>query len=126
MQRKYAIIADFNKNKFLKIVKYVVCAVLLIPVTVFLLMLYNATGWKQIETNSNFVRFDYHKWSGICVVGYYEWDGNEENMTITIPDEVDGKKVNSLGGTVGRGAPVRFDIVMPDDAPVITIMFFIK
>lgn len=55
-----------------------------------------------------------------CFAGVYDWDGGEDTMTISIPDECDGYKVVSLGGFVGKGAPSAFDIHFPDSAFVET------
>lgn len=40
----------------------------------------------------------------------YEWDGDPEHRTITIPDEWNGKKVRTLGGFFGKGVPYPFTI----------------
>lgn len=58
----------------------------------------------------------------------YRWDGSEENMTIAIPEEYDGRTVVAVGGFYGRGLPMPFtvdlsgyfpeDIQWADDAAV--------
>ena len=102
-----------NKRKILKTVKWTVGVLVSVYVLFFLLFLYNCSGWSQLEEDGAF-RIYYHKWSGDVLVGDYCWDGDENNMTVTIPDEADGKKINSLGGSIGRGAPVLFLVNIPD------------
>ncbi len=102
-----------NKRKILKVVKWIVGVSASVYVFFILLFTYNCSGWSQLEEDGAF-RIYYHKWSGNVLVGDYCWDGDENNMTVTIPDEADGKKINSLGGFIGRGAPLLFRINLPD------------
>ncbi|MCQ2440830.1 MAG: hypothetical protein MJ076_02895, partial [Clostridia bacterium] len=46
----------------------------------------------------------------ICFASVYTWDEKDKNITINIPNEVDGNKVVALGGYTGRGVPTRFGI----------------
>ena len=48
----------------------------------------------------------------------YQWDGNEDNTVITIPDTLsDGTTVTSIGGFIGIGVPVSFKIDYKVDSP---------
>ena len=71
------------------------------------------TSWKGTKVNN--LNVYYSKLTNSGTAGHYEWDGNTENMTVIIPDEVEGEKIDSLGGAVGRGAPVLFHIIMPEN-----------
>lgn len=102
-----------NKRKILKAVKWIVGVSASVYVLFFLLFLYNCSGWSQLEEDGDF-RIYYHKWSGNVLVGDYRWDGDENNTTVTIPDEADGKKINSLGGFIGRGSPLLFYVNLTD------------
>ena len=51
--------------------------------------------------------------SSLCFVSGWTWDGNEEHMTITIPDTVQGYKVTQLGGYAGGGNGWDFCIMPP-------------
>ena len=101
-----------NKNKIMKAVKYITGVSVLTPLLIFTLLLMGRTGWKQIDID-NF-RIYHHMWSGDTIVADYYWDGDENNMTVVIPDEVDGKKLDGLGGAVWEGQ-VMFNIEIPDD-----------
>lgn len=50
----------------------------------------------------------------ICFASHYTWDEKDKNITINIPDEVDGYKVVALGGFTGSGAPTPFGIFTPN------------
>lgn len=46
-----------------------------------------------------------------AMVYEYQWDGDEENMTIVIPETYQGKyTVTTVGGYIGRGYPCPFAI----------------
>lgn len=62
------------------------------------------------EDNLAYAKSDSHK---VCYVSDYYWDGNEDTMTINIPDYIDGYKVKYLGGYLGRGAPDPFCVNIP-------------
>ena len=46
----------------------------------------------------------------VCFAGRYNWDGSSDNLTINIPDKVDGYRVTKIGGYTGRGMPTPFCI----------------
>ena len=50
----------------------------------------------------------------------YRWDGTDEAMTIVIPEEYDGRRIESVGGFFGRGLPMPFSVdisaCFPEDA----------
>ena len=53
-----------------------------------------------------------------AIVAYYEWDGKEDTAVNTIPDTLsNGATVNSLGGFIGIGVPVNFNIKYKFDWP---------
>ncbi len=56
----------------------------------------------------------YSRFGGDAFAGRYYWNGSEDSMTITVPDEYKGYKINSLGGFFGTGVPMFFR-VEPDD-----------
>lgn len=91
-----------NKRKVLKAVKWIAVALSSAYVLFFLLFAYASTGWSRLGEDGDFL-IHYHKWSGDAVVADYFWDGDENNMTVIIPDEADGKKINNLGGPTRRG-----------------------
>lgn len=51
----------------------------------------------------------------ICFASDYAWDEKGKDITINIPDEVDGYKVVALGGFTGRGLPTPFGISTQND-----------
>lgn len=49
-----------------------------------------------------------------AMVYHYQWDGDEENMTIVIPETYRGEyTVTTVGGYIGRGYPCPFEICFP-------------
>ncbi len=58
-------------------------------------------------------RFTLFPGSGKAIVDCWEWDGNKDNMEITIPDTCDGYQIVQLGGYIGYGPPGDFQIYMP-------------
>ena len=49
-----------------------------------------------------------------AMVYHYQWDGDEENRTIVIPETYMGKyTVTTVGGYIGRGYPCPFAIFLP-------------
>lgn len=54
-------------------------------------------------------------------ISRYYWDGDEQNMTIEIPDNFNGVPVTRLGGYFGRGVPCPFfvETVMDIDEQII-------
>ena len=91
----------------------IISVLILIPVTYLIVMLFASTGWERIGEDVNFVA-DYHKWTGNVVISDYYWDGSENDLTVIVPDEVDGKKIKSLGGNFGGRPPVVFKINLPE------------
>lgn len=57
----------------------------------------------------NYVFENLPNWDGTAV-GFYEWDGDDNNMDVVIPDEYDGMKIRCLGGYLGTGLPCPFTI----------------
>ncbi len=87
--------------------------VFIILVIVFSIRLTVGIGsWKDAEVNN--LKIFYSKVERDAVPSIYEWDGDMEKLTITIPDEYEGIKINSLSGFVGRGAPVNFYVDIPE------------
>ncbi len=72
------------------------------------------TSW-EVDTTENGIEVYYNKITRSCFVGSYSWDGNTENTIIVVPDEYENYKISSLGGVHGRGVPVNFSVVMPDE-----------
>ncbi len=46
----------------------------------------------------------------VCFASTYTWNENEKDITINIPDTVDGYKVVALGGYIGSGCPCSFGV----------------
>lgn len=69
-------------------------------------------SWEDGKINN--LNIYYNKVTKFCLAGEFEWDGDTENMTFTVPDEYEGLKISSLGGSVGRGVPVLFCVIVPD------------
>ena len=46
--------------------------------------------------------------------GGYVWDGTGTKIVIDVPDEVHGRKLDTLGGFLGRGVPCPFSLVFPE------------
>lgn len=72
------------------------------------------TSWKDAKINN--LNLYYSKLSNDCTVGRYEWDGDTENMTVIIPDEFEGVKINNLGGPAAGSAPASFYIDVSENA----------
>lgn len=69
-------------------------------------------GKKSLEEGD--FRYEMSSIRKECFVFYNGWDGDEDNMTINIADEVNGYKVVTLGGYIGTGYPMEFHIDIPD------------
>lgn len=67
--------------------------------------------------------FSYAYGKKSAFVTEYRWDGTEEGMTVLIPEEYDGRKIVSVGGTFGRGLPMPFTVDisrgLPKDAKTV-------
>ncbi len=84
-----------------------------IGVALFAVMLCTAcTGYNNsTSVTENDIYYHLSSDRKEAMVGSYQWDGNEENTVITIPDTLsDGTPVNSIGGFIGIGVPVSFKI----------------
>ena len=93
------------------IIKIITSVIIVYFTFSFLLAIYY-TSWE--ETKINNLDVYYSKVTRSCLAGCFEWDGNTENMTITVPDEYEGMKIKSLGGFVGMGTPTLFFIMVPE------------
>lgn len=83
------------------------------------LLLTACTGYNN-STSLTENGFYYHISSNgkEAIVAYYEWDGTEDTAVITIPNTLsNGATVNSLGGFIGIGVPVNFNIKYKFDWP---------
>jgi len=96
-----------------KVISKIVITITVIGVVFAFLWAVYLISWEDVEINN--LNFYCSKVTRTCTVGHFEWDGDIENMTVIIPDEVDGKKVKSLGGANGSSAPAFFQIIMPED-----------
>ncbi len=94
-----------------KAIKIIILIAIICFTFIALLAIY-FSSWEDAEINN--LNIYYNKVSKMCIAGRLEWDGNTENMTFTVPDEYQGIKINSLGGSVGKGAPVLFSVTVPE------------
>lgn len=69
--------------------------------------------WENAKISN--LNISYNKITKECIASDFEWDGNTENMTFTVPDEYEGMKIKSLGGAVGLGAPTHFCVMVPQE-----------
>lgn len=53
--------------------------------------------------------------TGEAFAGYYFWNGDLNDMVITIPDKYENYAITRLGGVVGRGVPSPFYVGLPDE-----------
>ena len=90
----------------------IIAVIMSMCVTFLVLLLICFTSWENAKINS--LNIYYNKVTKSCIAGNFEWDGNNENMIFTVPDEYDGIKIKSLGGVVGKGAPVLFCVKIPE------------
>lgn len=72
---------------------------------------YNSDNTKRVDG----VAYVFNSIRKTCFAADYQWDEKEKNITINIPDEVDGYKVESLGGFVDIGGRYPFAIYPPYD-----------
>ncbi len=79
-----------------KIILKVVPSVFAIAFAITIMIIIRNLSWQYVKEDN--LTIHYNKMTRECFAAYYEWDGNPENMTITVPDECDGLKVKSLGG----------------------------
>ena len=94
-----------------KAIKIVITAVVIICVSLIVLLPIYFMSWENAKTDN--LNLYYNKVTKSCLAGHFEWDGNVENMTFTVPDEYEGMKIKSLGGTIGS-APTLFYVMIPD------------
>lgn len=78
--------------------------------TIFLAIYF--TSWRDVKINN--LNIYYSKVTKECLASWFEWNGDTENMTFTVPDEYKNMKIKSLGGPVGMGTPTSFHIMVPD------------
>lgn len=72
-------------------------------------------NWDYYEDTLCYVT---NSFCNVCYISEFNWDGNEDNMTIDIPDRIKGYKVKYLGGYLGRGVPDPFRIQFPYEAEI--------
>ena len=110
MSKQYKAKREISFAGFIKLAISLLVIVAVFVVGIIVVM----TGWK-VDTTENGIEVYYNKITRSCFVGSYSWDGNTENTIIDVPDEYENYKVSSLGGIYGRGVPVNFSVVMPDE-----------
>lgn len=93
-----------------KIILKVVLSVSVIAFVITVMIIIRNFSWQQVKEDN--LNIHYNKMTRECFAADYEWDGNHENMTITVPDECDGLKVKSLGGFTA--APTLFYVIVPE------------
>lgn len=63
-------------------------------------------------------RFSYAYSKKLCFIHEYNWDGDMNNTEIHIPETVNSIKVTDIGGYLGRGLPMPFEITgLPEPDP---------
>lgn len=88
--------------------KYLVC--------IFMLIAMGLTGCAMdFDTKIEQDGFVYYCSDTEAFVYKYMWNGEEDSMSIEIPDYVDGKEVISVGGYHGRGVPCQFTVALPEN-----------
>ena len=90
------------------------------PITVIIILflfitLSACTFYDASETTSDGWFVCYSNLFRNCFVGPYYWNGDPENMTLTIPDTYNNFPVTELGGYSGRGVPTPFEVLLPDE-----------
>ena len=110
MSKQYKAKREISFASFIKLAISLLVIVAVFVVGIIVVM----TGWK-VDTTENGVEVYFNKITKNCFVGSYLWNGNSENTIIDVPDEYENYKVSSLGGIYGRGVPVNFSVVMPDE-----------
>ena len=89
--------------------KIVIAIILIICISFFGLLPVYFTSWENAKINN--LNVCYNKVTGFCFAGAFEWDGNIENMTFTVPDEYEGMKIKSLGH---NSTPALFYVMVPE------------
>lgn len=56
-----------------------------------------------------------NKYPKECFVYEYRWDGTPEALDVKVPNKFNGISVNALGGFYGRGLPMMFAVIIPDE-----------
>lgn len=97
----------FKKTLKIATAAAVICFVFLTITAVYFI------SWETVEINN--LSLCYSKVTKECIAADINWDGDTENMIFTLPDEYEGIKINSLGGTSGLGTPILFYIDVPDE-----------
>lgn len=110
MSKEYTPKKEKGFSRFIKIIIAVVAVIALS----FIEDVVEISTWESAEIKTNLDAY-YNKLTKDCFIGEYYWDGNIENMTIVVPDKYENYKVKGLGGFFGRGAPIAFSVVMPDE-----------
>lgn len=110
MSKQYKTKKAISFGDFMKVALSLLIVVVFFCVGIVDLM----TSWEA-DTTENGIEVYYNKITKSCFVGSYFWGGNTENTIIVVPDEYENYKISSLGGVYGRGVPVNFSVVMPDE-----------
>lgn len=63
---------------------------------------------ESVEVDNFFISIN--ETANCCFVGNYEYDGEESNKVITVPDEYNGIPITQIGGYYGTGVPTPFQI----------------
>ena len=98
-----------DKTKGNKLIIIIAIAlVLAVFAVVFLAVeMHDFLVWNYVETDS--VGIVYKRF-GYASVVLFEWDGNPENMSFTVPDEFEGHQITAFGGNYGQHRPFHIDI----------------
>lgn len=65
--------------------------------------------WYDAEAEDNVV-YGYSDVLKDAFIGFYEYEGNYDNIVIELPNYYKSYPITSLGGYTGRGVPLPFDV----------------
>ena len=83
-----------------------------LPFIICALLLTACTGYNNSTSlTENGVDYNISSNHKEAMADSYQWDGKEDTSVITIPDTLsDGTPVTSIGGFIGTGVPISFEI----------------
>lgn len=68
------------------------------------------SGDTMVKDNLEFMP---HSFAPRCFVNTLSWPEGQQELTLRIPDKVQGKRVTALGGFMGSGVPCPFMVDIP-------------
>jgi len=83
---------------------------------IILVFIWLKSAWNYVGVNTDSGWRIYHNVIGRnAFISVFEWDGNYDNMTISVPDSYKNYHITTLGGYSGNGGGARFGVILPEE-----------